>query len=90
MIYSRFIAALVIVASTAATAQQVPTVQRPPAPVAKPDKRLQVSCRVNRSGNMLKRVCMTNEQWEQAESGVSDAMDAMRLHDRLRCSSSAC
>jgi Spy/CpxP family protein refolding chaperone len=90
MVLSRTLGFLLMAASTAATAQQVPAAPQTPAPAAKPDKRLQVSCRIDRTGNMLKRVCMTNEQWAETESGVRDTMDAMRLRDRLRCSSGAC
>lgn len=92
MVVSRFIGFLLMATSTAATAQQVPAAQQTPAQAsaAKPDKRLQVSCRVDKDGGLLKRICMTNEQWAQTESGVRDTMDAMRLRDRLRCSGGGC
>ena len=95
MVLSRTIGFLLMAASTAATAQQVPAAPQTPAvanvkaPGAKPDKRLQVSCRVDKEGGLLKRMCMTNEQWAQTESNVRDTMDAMRQHDRIRCSSGA-
>jgi len=92
MVVSRFIGVLLMAASTAATAQQVPAAPQTAAQAsaAKPDKRLQVSCRVDKAGGLLKRICMTNEQWAQTEGNVRDTMDAMRVRDRLRCSSGAC
>jgi hypothetical protein len=90
MVLSRSIGLMLMIASTAAAAQQAPVTRASSAAPANPDKRLQVTCRIDRTGYLPKKVCMTNEQWVQVTGNVSETMDAMRLRDRLRCSGGGC
>jgi hypothetical protein len=67
MVLPRLIAIIMISASGAALAQQAPVLAQPPAAV-KPDKSQQVSCRVSREGNTLRRTCMKNSDWAKVDS----------------------
>ena len=88
MIVYRVIGIALLGVSVAAAQQpaqpQKPTsaVQQPPNPDDK------VSCRINREGNSLKRVCLTKAQWRKVDSQASD-IDESGLRNS-RCLQGAC
>lgn len=72
-------------------AQQPPQVQpQQPATTAQqpPNPDDQVSCRISREGNTVKRTCLTRAQWRKLAAQTSDVdMSGMR---NSRCPQGAC
>lgn len=73
-----------------AAAQQPPQPQKPTTAVQQPpnpdDK---VSCRINREGNSLKRLCLTKAQWRKVDAQQSRDVDESSLRNS-RCPMGAC
>lgn len=88
MIVYRVIGIALLGVSVAAAQQpaqpQKPTtaVQQPPNPDDK------ISCRINREGNSLKRVCLTKAQWRKVDSS-GGGVDESGLRNS-RCELGAC
>jgi hypothetical protein len=73
-----------VIAAQAAPNSAAPQQQQAAAP-EKQDPMKKVTCRIRMEGNMPRRICMTNQQWQQADQGRVDATSETYIDRFNRC-----
>jgi len=80
---------IALLGSSVAAAQQPAQPQQPTSATLQPPKpEDKVSCRINREGNSLKRICLTKAQWRKLDAESHD-VDESGLRNS-RCPMGAC